>query len=254
MLSTTIYPSLKGRAVFITGGASGIGRTMVERFAAQHAVVKFVDIDTVAGERLAAELAATGATVSFATCDVREIAGLQTAIDTFATQQGGIDVLVNNAARDDRHAVADVDVGYWDERMQVNLRHQFFAAQAVHQAMVRRGGGSIINFGSIVVQMADASAVAYVTAKAAVYGMTRSLARAYGKDRIRVNCLVPGWVMTERQVTLWLDEAGEQRIKERQCLPDKVMPDDIANMALFLASDDSRSCTAQSFVVDAGWT
>lgn len=245
-----VYPSLSGKAVLITGGATGIGASMVEHFAAQGARVGFLDIDAAAGEALAGRL---GGAARFLPCDVRDVERLKATIGAFEAESGHIDVLVNNAANDDRHKADEVDTAYWDNRMATNLRPQFFAAQAVRAGMARAGGGSIINLGSVVVQMAAAEMVAYVAAKAAVYGMTRALAREFGPDRIRVNCLVPGWVMTERQIRLWLDAAGEQRIAERQCLPDKLVPEDIARMALFLAADDSRHCTSQSFIVDGGW-
>jgi NAD(P)-dependent dehydrogenase (short-subunit alcohol dehydrogenase family) len=248
------YPSLRGKTVFITGGASGIGESLVEHFCAQGSSVKFVDIDVEGAEALVARLGSEkGTTPRFERCDVRDIDGLQAAIRSFEAEHGGVDVLINNAANDDRHTVEAVDVAYWDNRMEINLRHQFFAAQAVRAGMARRSGGSIINLGSIVVQMGDANSVAYVAAKGAIHAMTRSLARSFGPDRIRVNCLMPGWVMTKRQIALWLDETGERRIAEHQCLPDKVLPDDIARMALFLAADDSMSCTSQNFVVDGGW-
>jgi NAD(P)-dependent dehydrogenase (short-subunit alcohol dehydrogenase family) len=248
------YPSLKDKAVFITGGASGIGESMVEHFSAQGARVKFVDIDATSGEALVARLSTPGFTPpQFEPCDVRDIAALQAAIHAFEASQGGIDVLINNAASDDRHSIAEVDVAYWDNRMNVNLRHQFFAAQAVRAGMAKRGGGSIVNLGSIVVQMGDPNSVAYVAAKGAIHAMTRSLARDFGRDLIRVNCLMPGWVMTKRQITLWLDAAGAKRIAEHQCLPEKLVPADVARMALFLAADDSAHCTSQNFVVDGGW-
>ncbi|MCX5516444.1 3-oxoacyl-ACP reductase [Kaistia algarum] len=250
MTSYASYPSLTGKSVFITGGATGIGASMVTHFAGQGASVGFIDIDDAAAEALAGRL---GPGVRYLRCDVRDIAALQAAIAAFEAERGHIDVLVNNAANDDRHKVDEVDTAYWDNRMAINLRPQFFAAQAVRKGMARAGGGSIINLGSVVVQMAAAELAAYVTAKAGVYGMTRALAREFGPDRIRVNCLVPGWVMTERQIELWLDEAGERRIAERQCIPDKLMPEDLARMALFLAADDSRHCTSQSFIVDGGW-
>ena len=245
------YPSLQGKAVFITGGASGIGASMVRHFAAQGARVGFIDVDDAAATALLLEL---GDTATYRHCDVRDIDALKAAIAAFETACAGhVDVLVNNAANDDRHDVDTVDVEYWDNRMSINLRPQFFAAQAVRAGMARVGGGSIVNLGSIVVQMAAGDCVAYVTAKGAVHGMTRALARDVGGDRIRVHCLMPGWVMTERQIKLWLDEAGEKRIAERQCIPEKLVPEDIARMALFLAADDSRHCTAQSFIVDGGW-
>ncbi len=251
MSSFATYPSLAAKSVFITGGATGIGASLTRHFAEQGSRVGFVDIDDAAAAALVADLPST---VHYHHCDIRDVDALRAAIASFEAEAGHVDILVNNAANDDRHKVEAVDPAYWDDRMAVNLRPQFFAAQAVRAGMARAGGGSIINLGSIVVSMAAADCVAYVAAKAGVYGMTRALAREFGPDRIRVNCLVPGWVMTERQVKLWLDEAGERRIAERQCIPDKMEPADIARMALFLAADDSRHCTAQSFVVDGGWT
>jgi NAD(P)-dependent dehydrogenase (short-subunit alcohol dehydrogenase family) len=161
--------------------------------------------------------------------------------------------LVNNAGNDDRHKVEDVTPEYWQNRMDTNLRHQFFAAQAVRPAMKAAGGGAIICFSSISWFAGESNYIAYVTAKAAISGMTKGLARELGPERIRVNAVVPGWVMTQRQIALWLDDDGERQIKERQCLPDKLMPADLARMVLWLAADDSRMCTAQHFVVDAGW-
>jgi NAD(P)-dependent dehydrogenase (short-subunit alcohol dehydrogenase family) len=246
------YPSLSGRTVFVTGGASGIGESIVEHLADQGAIVKFVDIDEPAAESLITRLADGGGAVpAYERCDVTDIEALQRAIRAFAAQHGGIDVLINNAASDDRHALESIDIGYWQNRLDVNLRHYIFATQAVRRGMASRGGGSIINLGSIMVQMG--AAVAYVTAKGAIHGMTRALARELGPEHIRVNCLVPGWIMTRRQIELYLDEAGERRILERQCLPEKLVPADVARMALFLAADDSVHCTSQSFVVDGGW-
>jgi NAD(P)-dependent dehydrogenase (short-subunit alcohol dehydrogenase family) len=189
----------------------------------------------------------------FIACDLRDIAALQAAIADTQARHGAIRVLLNNAGNDDRHQTEDVGVAYWDDRMAVNLRHQFFAAQAVRPQMREAGGGSIINLGSITWMVGDADCPAYVTAKAAIGGMTRALARELGPEHIRVNCLVPGWVMTERQMRLWLTPEGERQIAERQCLPDRLQAPDIARMALFLAADDSRMCTSQNFIVDGGW-
>ena len=244
------YPSLRGKAVFITGGAMGIGQSFVEHFVAQGARVGFVDIDADAGARLAASLSSSG-DVSFQACDVTDIPALQSAIRTFAA--GGVDVLVNNAASDDRHDATTVDAAYWQNRMSVNLHHHFFAAQAARDSMARKGGGSIINLGSIMVRMGAAGSVAYVTAKGGIEAMTRALAREFGPQLIRVNCLLPGWIMTRKQIDRYLDPAGEQRLLERQCLPVKLVPADVARMALFLAADDSAHVTSQSFVVDGGW-
>ena len=189
----------------------------------------------------------------FHACDLRDVDSLRAAIDQVSARGGPIRVLVNNAGNDDRHKSQDVTAAYWDDRMAVNLRHQFFAAQAVRPGMRDAGGGSIINFGSITWLVGDGDCPAYVTAKAAITGLTRALASEFGSERIRVNCILPGWVMTERQIKLWLTPEGERQIEERQCLPDRLQPGDIARMALFLASDDSRMCTSQNFIVDGGW-
>ncbi len=247
------YPSLKGRSVFITGGGSGIGESLVRHFCAQGSRVAFVDLAEAASQALATELAATGNAPLFIDCDLRDIDALRAAVAEAADANGPIGVLCNNAGNDDRHQTEAVTADYWDDRMAVNVRHQFFAAQAVRPYMQAQGGGSIINFGSITWMVGDADCPAYVTSKAAIWGMTRALAREFGPERIRVNCMVPGWVMTERQMRLWLDAAGERQIDERQCLPDRLQPSDIARMALFLAADDSRMCTSQQFIVDGGW-
>ncbi|MBM3572867.1 MAG: SDR family oxidoreductase [Alphaproteobacteria bacterium] len=254
-IQAAIYPSLKDRTVFITGGGSGIGASIVEHFCAQQARVAFVDIAREASEALARAIAARGdAQPLFIPCDIKDIVALQAAIARTGRELGPIRVLVNNAANDDRHHFAQVTPDYWDDRIAVNLRHQFFAAQAVHPQMKAAGGGSIVNFGSISWMNADGGFAAYTASKAAVHGLTRSLARDFGPDHIRANTVVPGWVMTERQIKLWLDEAGERRLFESQCLKEKLYPADIARMVLFLAADDSRLCTAQNFIVDAGWT
>jgi NAD(P)-dependent dehydrogenase (short-subunit alcohol dehydrogenase family) len=190
---------------------------------------------------------------AFIPCDLREIPVLQDAIETARSRHGPIRVLINNAGNDDRHRTEDVTVAYWDDRLAVNLRHQFFAAQAVRPQMSDAGGGSIINFGSITWMVGDPDCPAYVASKAAITGITRALARELGRERIRVNCMMPGWVMTERQMSLWLTPEGERQIEERQCLPDRLHASDIARMALFLAADDSRMCTSQNFIVDGGW-
>jgi len=249
-----VYPSLKDRVVFITGGGSGIGASLVEHFCLQHARVTFVDIAEAASTALVAGIAAKGHPVpDFIHCDLRNIEALRAAITATKHRYGPIRALVNNAGNDDRHATEDVTIEYWDERMAVNIRHQFFAAQAVRPQMREAGGGSIINFGSITWMVGDGDCPAYVTSKAAITGMTRALAREFGPERIRVNCMLPGWVLTERQIKLWLDADGERQINDRQCLKDKLYPPDIARMALFLAADDSRMCTSQNFIVDGGW-
>ncbi len=248
------YPSLEGRSVFITGGGSGIGESLVRHFCAQGSRVAFIDIAEDASREVVASIEKTGAPAPlFIPCDLRNIEDLRAAVEKAVAQNGSIRALCNNAGNDDRHTTEEVTPDYWDDRMQVNLRHQFFAAQAVRPHMRDAGGGSIINFSSITWMVGDADCPAYVTAKAAVWGMTRALARELGPERIRVNAMVPGWVMTERQMRLWLNADGERQISERQCLQDRVQPEDIARMALFLAADDSRMCSSQQFVVDAGW-
>jgi NAD(P)-dependent dehydrogenase (short-subunit alcohol dehydrogenase family) len=248
------FPSLEGRSVFITGGGSGIGESVVEHFCRQGARVAFVDIAEGPSQKLAKRIAAEGhSTPDFIRCDLRDIDALRQAIGDAAKKHGPIRVLVNNAGNDDRHRSEDVTVGYWDDRMQVNLRHQFFAAQAVRPQMRDSGGGSIVNFGSITWLVGDPDCPAYVTAKAAITGLTRALARELGPEKIRVNCVLPGWVMTERQMKLWLTPEGDRQIDERQCLRDRLYPPDIARMVLFLAADDSRMCTSQNFIVDGGW-
>jgi D-xylose 1-dehydrogenase len=254
--TTAIYPSLKGKVVFISGGATGIGEAMVKAFARQDAKVAFVDIDVDAGARLAAELAgeSPGRQVLFKPCDVTDATALQAVIAEIAQALGSIGVLVNNAANDLRHAPDQVTPEFFDRTVAVNLRHQFFAAQAIAPGMAAAGGGSIINLGSISWMNKGAGFPVYATCKAAVQGLTRSLARDLGKSGIRVNTLVPGWVMTAKQLRLWVKPESEREIDAAQCLPGRLQGEDIAAMALFLAADDSRMCTAQDFIVDAGWT
>ncbi len=249
------YPSLQDRVVLITGGATGIGAAMVQHFCSQGAKVGFIDIDSAAASSLSERVqSAHAAAPLYCRCDVRDISALRAAVDTVQSRLGLIRVLVNNAARDDRHSIESVTPEYWDERVAVNLRHQFFAAQAVIPGMKQAGGGSIINFGSISWMIGSGGMPAYTASKAAVHGLTRGLARDLGSFHIRVNTVVPGWVMTERQLQLWVDAAGNETMDREQCLPGRVQPDDLARMVLFLAADDSRMCTAQNFIVDAGWT
>jgi NAD(P)-dependent dehydrogenase (short-subunit alcohol dehydrogenase family) len=248
-----IYPSLKGRVVFITGGASGIGAEHVRQFAAQGAHVAFVDIADDAAEAVAASIRDAGhPSPLYQHCDLTDIPALQRAIEVVGQTLGPITVLVNNAANDQRHKFEDVTVEYWDERQAVNLRHQFFAIQAVAPMMRAAGGGSIINFGSISWHNSVGGMPAYTTAKAGVEGLTKGMARDLGGDGIRVNCVIPGWVMTERQIRLWLTPEGEKDLLKQQCLKQKLVPADLTRMALWLASDDSRMCTSQLWVVDAG--
>jgi NAD(P)-dependent dehydrogenase (short-subunit alcohol dehydrogenase family) len=247
------YPSLEGRTVFVSGGGSGIGASIVEHFAEQEAKVGFVDIDEAASVALVKKIAAAGhASPLFLKADVRDVKAYQTAIAEVAAKLGAITILINNAARDDRHDLADVTPDFWDERIAVNLRHQFFAIQAVAPGMKAAGGGSIVNFSSVSYHTMTARLSVYEAAKAAVIGLTRGLARDLGPDRIRLNAITPGWIMTQRQIDLWLTPEAEADLMKAQCLKEKVYPPDIARMALFLASDDSRLITAQNFVVDGG--
>jgi D-xylose 1-dehydrogenase len=247
------YPSLNGRVAFVSGGASGLGATFVRQLAAQGARVAFVDIDAERGEALQRELT-SGADVIFLPCDVRDVAALQDAIGRSADRLGPIRVLVNNAADDARHRVEDFDVALWDEKMAVNVRHHFFAAQAVAPMMRDEGGGSIINLGSISAHIDLVDLAAYITAKAGIEGLTHTLARELGPWGIRVNCILPGWIMTEKQLTKWVTPEAEKAIERNQCLPQRLYPDDVARMLLWLAADDSRACTAQRWIVDGGWT
>ncbi|MGH7071196.1 MAG: SDR family NAD(P)-dependent oxidoreductase [Acetobacteraceae bacterium] len=248
-----IYPSLHDRVVFITGGASGIGAAHVEGFCRQGAKVAFVDIDDRAARTLADKLASLGHRAPlFRQVDLVEIPALQAAVQEVSRTLGPITVLVNNAANDQRHRIEDVTVEYWDERQRINLRHQFFAAQAVWPTMRSAGGGSIINFGSVSWHRKTGGMPAYTTAKAAVEGLTRSLARDFGPDRIRVNCVIPGWIMTERQMRLWLTPEAEVDLLKEQCLKAKLVAEDVTNLVLWLAADDSAMCSAQNFVVDGG--
>ena len=246
------YPSLNGAVVLITGGAAGIGEAMVRAFAAQGAQVGFVDIDEQGGRALADALTGAGAKAWFEPCDLRDIEALRAAFARVKGALGPAGVLVNNAARDDRHGWEYVTPDYYDERMATNLRHMFFAIQAVAPDMIAAGKGSIINFGSNSWFEAVGGLPVYATAKSAVHGMTRSFARELGKHRIRVNTIVPGWVMTERQKTLWAKPEAIARHLERQCLPDLIEPAYVARMALFLAADDSAMCTGHNYMVEAG--
>jgi len=249
------YPELARRRVLITGGGSGIGAALVAGFAAQGAQVAFVDLDASASAALAERLAESGQPRPWwRQCDVTDVAALQQAIADAATELGDFHVLVNNVGNDDRHQLETVTPEYWDRCIAVNQRAAFFAIQSIVPGMRRLGSGSIINLGSIGWQIKNRDYPVYATAKSSASGLTRGLARELGAERIRINLVTPGWVMTERQVNLWLDEEGEQALRQHQCLPDKIAPEDIAAMVLFLASDQSRACTAQEFTVDAGWS
>jgi NAD(P)-dependent dehydrogenase (short-subunit alcohol dehydrogenase family) len=244
------YPDLAGRSVFVSGGGSGIGAAFVAQFVAQGCRVAFVDIADAPSRALVAQLGEDRA--RYLPCDVRDVAALRAAIADAAAAFGPVTVLVNNAARDDRHAVAEVTPEYWDENLAVNLRHHFFAAQAVAPGMAAAKGGAIINLGSVAWLRGRPNLAVYASAKAAIAGLTRVLAREFGAMGIRVNSIVPGAIVTERQLALWATPADEQRFLDTQCLKFRVSVDDVARTALFLASDEARAITGQSLVVDAG--
>lgn len=253
-LALARFPSLQGKRVFITGGGTGIGAAMVEAFAEQGAQLAFVDMAEADSRALAEKIADSGQPKPWwRACDVRDIAALQDTMAQAIAELGDFSALVNNVARDDRHTLESVTPEYWDERMAVNQRPAFFAIQSIVPGMKRLGGGSIINLGSTGWQSKSSGYPCYAIAKSSVNGLTRGLAGSLGTHRIRVNTVSPGWVMTERQIKLWLNQEGEEEIKRNQCLPDKLQPSDIARMVLFLASDDGAMCTAQEFKVDAGW-
>ncbi|MDA4846285.1 SDR family NAD(P)-dependent oxidoreductase [Hoeflea poritis] len=243
-----IYPSLKGKTVIISGGAQGIGAEIVKAFAQQGACVGFLDLD----EAVSAALAGTIDDVAHEICDLRDIAAMQAALAKLTDRLGPAHVLVNNAARDDRHDWKDVTPEYWDDRQNTNLRHMFFAIQAIAPGMIENGGGSIINMGSNSWWEAGGGFPAYTTAKAAVHGLTRTMARDLGDHRIRVNTVVPGWVMTERQKALWVTPEAIEAHRARQCLPDLIDPVYVARMVVFLGSDDAAMCTANNYMVEAG--
>lgn len=247
------YPSIIGKVAYITGGAGGIGEAVTEAFARNGAVVGILDLDEGAGSALAAKLASQGVKSSFAKVDLRNIDDLRSALSKLKAAIGPADILVNNAAHDQRHAWKDVTPDYWDERMAVNLRHMFFAIQAVAPDMLARKSGSIINFSSTSFKLKMGAMPAYTTAKSAVHGLTKSFQMEFGKAGVRVNTVYPGWVMTKRQKELWFDEAGARTIKEHQAMTGLIQPEDIANLVMFLSSDDSRYCTGAEFTCDGGW-
>jgi D-xylose 1-dehydrogenase len=252
---TSTYAGLAHKTVLITGGGSGIGAAFTRAFAGQGARVGFVDIAEEASRALAAQIQKeTGTAPLFIACDIRGIAGMQAAIEKIHAGLGDIGVLVNNAGNDDRHTMDQVTPAYWDERISVNVRHMFFAAQAVAPQMKRLGGGAIINLGSIIWRLKQTGLPVYNVTKASVTGLTRVLAREFGPFGIRVNTISPGAVWTERQIKLWYTPEFEKEVMAGQCLKTRVLPSDVANMALFLASDAAEKCTAQDFIVDGGWS
>ena len=252
MSAIATYPSLAGKTVIVSGGGSGIGESITSHFARQGARVGFLDIADDASQGLEAHLNAEGHQTCYVRCNVTDTDALRAAIDTVRETFGPIGVLINNAAHDERHRLEDVTPDYWDERIAINLKHQFFAAQAVVADMKQLGGGSIINMGSISWMIGNGGMACYTASKSAVLGLTSSLARDLGEFNIRVNSIAPGWIMTERQKTLWATPEALEKHRDRQCLPDLIDPVYVARMVVFLASDDAAMCSASSFIVDAG--
>src|SRR5690349_21457959 len=249
-MTHAVYPSLAGKTVVVTGGGSGIGEVIVESFARQQSRVFFLDVAENDSKALVARL---GNGVKFLKCDVTETGSLREHLAAIEREAGPISVLVNNAANDDRHKVEDVTPEYWENRIAVNLRHLFFAAQAVSAGMKKAGGGSIINLGSVSWHSAIDNLSVYETAKAGIEGMTRAMARDLGESNIRVNCVVPGAIRTPRQMKLWHTPEEEAKILAQQCLKKRVDPIHVTAMVLFLASSDAAMCTAHNYWVDGGY-
>ncbi len=249
------YPSLEDRVVVITGGASGIGAAMVEAFAGQRATVVFLDIHDTAAEQLVQKIETTGLRPPlYYRCDLTDIAALQSTTVSILERFSTVDVLINNAGNDTRHSIEEVTPSLWDQTMALNLKHQFFMAQAVIPTMQRAGRGSILNLSSISWLIPSIHLPVYVTAKAAIVGMTRTLAHELGTHNIRVNAILPGAILTERQKQLWFTPDYQAEILERQALKRLILPEEVARLALFLASDDSAAITNQSYAIDGGWT
>ena len=245
-----IYSDLENQVVVVTGGAGGIGEAISRAFHAQGGKVGVLDIDAARGERLEAEL---GQAVRFVHCDLTDIPALRAAIETVRGAFGPIDILINNAAHDERHDTLEVTEAYWDGRVAVNLKHQFFAAQAVLPDMKASGRGSIVNLGSTSWMIGQGGMAAYTACKSAVLGLTRSLARDFGEFGVRVNAVAPGWIMTERQLELWVTPETEKDIYKNQCLKRRLVPDDVARVIVFMSSDEAGAITNQHHVVDGGW-
>lgn len=253
MSEMAVYPSLADRVVVVSGGASGIGEAIVEAFVRQQSRVVFLDVQDEAAERLIARLPEDGRLAVYRRCDLTDVAALQATMKGVLEEFGGVDVLVNNAGNDTRHSVESVTAESWDALMAVNLRQQFFMAQAVAPAMQAARRGSIINMGSISWVIPSTNLPVYVTAKAAIVGMTRTLAHEFGAEDVRVNCVMPGAILTERQKRLWFSEEYVAEIQSRQALKRMILPEEVARLVLFLAADDSSAITGQSYVIDGGW-
>ena len=251
MSNEAVYPSLNNKVVVITGGGSGIGESITRSFIKQGAKVAFLDFNEKDSIKLIKDLNTDN--LHFEFCDLRDIEQLKNSIKKTSSKFGPIQILVNNAARDDRHSLQSVTSEYFDERIATNLKHQLFASQAVVSDMEKNGGGAIINIGSTSWMIGQGGMPCYTTAKSAIQGLTRGLARDLGPKNIRVNCVVPGWIMTERQIDMWLTPESEKELMDRQCIKRKLFPKDIARFVLFMASDEASACSNQSFVVDGGW-
>jgi NAD(P)-dependent dehydrogenase (short-subunit alcohol dehydrogenase family) len=247
------YPSLRGKTVLVTGGGSGIGAAITRRFAQQGSKTAFIDIAEKPSAALVAELADAGRKVHFESADLRDIAALRRAIENIRAAYGPIDILINNAAHDERHVMADVTPEYWDDRIAVNLRHQFFCAQAVLPEMVAKKAGVIVNFGSVAWMVGTGDLSVYIASKSAVLGLTRSIAREYGPHNVRCLAIAPGWIMTERQRTLWVTPEAEKLAMQNQCVKRLLQPDEMARAALFFASDEASALTNQQYIADGGW-
>ena len=251
---SVIYSDLKDKKVFITGGGSGIGASIVEHFCEQGSNVFFIDINEKSSNKLVSNCKNKKFSVpTFINCDLLNIKFLQNTISKIISDNGAIDILVNNAANDERHSIDEVTEEFWNERMNINLRHYFFTVQSVKKAMIENKGGSIINIGSVSWMIGQGGMAAYTAAKSGVVGLTRSFARDLGEFNIRVNSVVPGWVMTERQIEKWLTPESEADMMKKQCLKHKLIPSDIAKAVLFFGSDQSSGCTNQDYIVDKGW-
>ena len=251
MSNEAVYPSLNNKVVVVTGGGSGIGESITRSFIKQGAKVAFLDFNEKDSIKLIKDLNTDN--LHFEFCDLRDIEQLKNSIKKVSSKFGPIQILVNIAARDDRHSLESVTSEYFDERIATNLKHQLFASQAVVSDMEKNGGGAIINMGSTSWMIGQGGMPCYTTAKSAIQGLTRGLARDLGPKNIRVNCVVPGWIMTERQVDMWLTPESEKELMDRQCIKRKLFPEDIARFVLFMASDEASACSNQSFVVDGGW-
>ena len=248
------YHDLENKRVFVTGGGSGIGASIVEHFSEQNAEVYFVDINVKESNKLILDIKNKNFKIpTFIECDLLNIKQLQSTISKIISEKGPINILINNAANDERHSIDDVTEEYWNDRMNINLKHYFFTVQSVKKSMIENKGGVIVNMGSASWMVGQGGMAAYTAAKSGVVGLTRSFARDLGEFNIRVNSVVPGWVLTQRQIDMWLNEESEKDLMKNQCLKEKLMPHELAQTVLFFSSEQSSGCTNQSYIVDKGW-